>query len=696
MRRFLLALALVALLVQLAVGVRGGVGVVRADEGTFLAMLESLVHDFDLRFEEADADRLGRVEPEGRSHVILQRTDRGVFYSKPILFPLLAAGFYGLLGVPGVVVFNVLVLLAGAFLALHVLGHERHSRWALVGLLGASPVLVYVDWTMTECLQVALGLGGLALSLSGFRGRDLGLRGVVAGGVLLGLLVSLRISNGTVAVIPVLAALARREWRRAAIVGGAAGAAWLAVVVFAVALTGEPNPYRAQRTSFTAETGYPVGADAAEAEVRFVENRATHWTGLRPRADRSRVLYSALYFFVGRHSGVLVYFPALWILLYFAARRGDRVTLAILAGVGASAVFLVGWMPGNWFGGESFVGNRYVLPAWPALLFAPSRLPRSRVWIPAWVLVLVVAVSSAIGLHRAEGTTFPGQKHALGGVFRQLPYESTAQGIEGRRDRYWTGHFLRFVDPFVETDRWLFRLDADAPAPAEFLQAQWREPGELEVEVVGGAPGATLVVEDFRDEHRFELGGGPAPERFRFRPADPWRRHSFWWDPGTKYHVRSLRIRLEAAPGGSVDVRWLGDPAARDETFGVELVELEAPPRVDPGQPVPVRVVVQNASRRIWEPDDVTPVRLRWWWEGEDRDTSSGVPVPHKMAPGETGEWTLEVEPPVGHGRGVRKLHLDLVLERIAWFEDRRGERLADVPVRFGPAAATPPGNAAP
>ena len=54
-------------------------------------MTESLVHDGDLSFTEADRERLSGYPQASRRTVILQRTDRGVSFSKPVLYPLLAA-----------------------------------------------------------------------------------------------------------------------------------------------------------------------------------------------------------------------------------------------------------------------------------------------------------------------------------------------------------------------------------------------------------------------------------------------------------------------------------------------------------------------------------------------------------------------------------------------------------------------------
>jgi hypothetical protein len=75
--------------------------------------------------------------------------------------------------------------------------------------------------------------------------------------------------------------------------------------------------------------------------------------------------------------------------LFFAAqalRRRSPAGLAALAGFAALALFYLVWMPANFFGGETFLGNRYILAAYPCLLVGLSRLPSRRVLLAIWLL----------------------------------------------------------------------------------------------------------------------------------------------------------------------------------------------------------------------------------------------------------------------------------------------------------------------
>src|SRR5690349_13939211 len=67
------------------------------DEGTYTAMAASLARDFDLSFGAADR-AWAEGHPSGAVALILERTPHGLAYSKPVLYPLLAAPFVRLLG----------------------------------------------------------------------------------------------------------------------------------------------------------------------------------------------------------------------------------------------------------------------------------------------------------------------------------------------------------------------------------------------------------------------------------------------------------------------------------------------------------------------------------------------------------------------------------------------------------------------
>jgi len=185
-RRRLAALivAVLALLFWIA-GQRTPVEWVWADEGTYLAMAESVALDFDLRFDERDLARIEQ-QRDGRTHVILQRAPDGrIAYSKPLVFAFAAAPFYALAGARGLVLLNLLALSGALALALAHLralarrddAPELDAEWTLATWLLASALLPYLFWRMPDLLGSALCLAGLSLALAPGRGLERGMLG---------------------------------------------------------------------------------------------------------------------------------------------------------------------------------------------------------------------------------------------------------------------------------------------------------------------------------------------------------------------------------------------------------------------------------------------------------------------------------------------------------------------------------------
>ena len=560
-------LPLLVLVVFSVLGIlRGSFSSVFGDEGTYLAMAESVARDGDLMFDAADRERLGRADGAGRQTVILQQTAKGLSYSKPVIYPLLVAPFQRLLGDLGLVLFNALAMGAALALAWGVLRRQAAAEEAWLTLwtfFGAGVLPAYLVWKMPDLFQVALATAGLSLALAAVRGdppatpdlidRLLSSRWApVVGGGLLGLLAALRYPNLLVALAPIAALGISR--RRRAMLEVAAGilAAFVIAALCGWVLVGSINPYKETRASFNAETGYPVSADEPGVMEQFETRRATQSLTLRPHFQGDVSAYSTGYFLFGRHTGLLFYFPAALVLLLAALRRPDRVGLTLVAGAAAVALFYLVWMPRNYFGGATFVGNRYFLAAYPLLLFAAGRPLKRRALVATWILGVLVSVS-AIASVAATRERDPGsQSHAHAGLFRLLPYESTALRIEGWRDRYWSGDLQRFVDPFAQVKEEAFVLRA-GDRPAEILLASRRQGPMLRLEVRANTDEALLEVTDRRGRRTYPL---PREGIIAVETAPAWRHHRFWWEPDRTYASRTLRLAVSTPDGEPAIARF--------------------------------------------------------------------------------------------------------------------------------------------
>jgi hypothetical protein len=682
---------------------RRSLATVWGDESTYMAMAESLVRDGDLRFTEADAERLRRASPPSRGAVILQRSEEGVGYSKPVLYALLTAPAVLVAAGWGLVLTNLLCLaLAGwlGWLFLCRLGDRHRATLTMVTFLGASILLAQVGWKMSDLAQAALSLAGLVLALAclrrppdGAHGWLDGSRSAWFGGVLLGLVVSLRLPNALIAGAALAALLAAgRRWR-ALRVAAAAVIAFVGISLLGQMSIGSANPYKAVRSSFNSDTGYPVH-EQDPAHQRFDDHPTTQRMGIMPNWRPRVSAYAALYFWIGRHSGVLWYFPAIVALLATALRRPDRVSAVLLAGAGLATAFFLIWWPENYFGGAAFLGNRYFLAVYPLLLVALPRLPRWPSPAVSWILAVGVAGSVIASLATAEVPMQSSQSHTRAGLLALSPYESTARAIDGRRDRYWARDLLRFVHPVAGVGPESFVLTAGRP-PVEILLVTREADSSILLRYQTRTPGMELVIDDADGERRLALDRGRVGS-FTVPLAAAWRRHAFWWDREQEYSARTVRLAVAGASGQGRATFWYGgDPAELDKSFDykVERGGVQLPSRVDAGSLSELEIQVRNMSSVPWHSTGAYPVTLSYQMtlSGAGEPTTLEGPrvaLPEDLPSGDPVRWVLPVTWPATPGR--YRVVIDLLVEHYSWFGDRVGRSIAvdDVEVVAPEAAA--------
>ncbi len=711
-RRWLpwLALALAAGAHVALLAARQTATTVSGDEGTFLAMAESLAKDGDLEFGVEDRARVEAHPPGGRRAVILQRVGSKIAYSKPAVYPLLGALPFGIAGQAGLVALNVMALAAALWLAAVYLGRSEPDldrvRWVLVTFAGTSVILSYVVWTMSDSLQASLVVAGLVLCLASERGpRRSGSGGSqpaaihrfldsswapVAGVFFLACAAGMRYPNVLIGVLPVTVLAARRRFARAAITAAALGAALFLVVLANQRLEGAPIPHKALRATFNPAIGYPVGEGAEDALAHFEAGQATERMGLVPQLEPRVSAYAALYFLIGRHTGVLIYFPVAFLLLWAALRKPDAVGWILLLGAAGLIFFHLVWMPRNYFGGATFVGNRYFLTTYALLLLAPRSLPSRRAMAVAWSVAAVVFVSAIASASRNRGLEEPSQSHAYAGVFRLLPYESTAPALDGRRDRYWSDELVRFVDPHARVEEHGFRLRSDA-SPTELVVASGRTDRTLRFLVQADHPDATLVVRDWLRLEHFPLtpdGQGGSWAFVEAKASPPLRRHPYWWDLSTSLEAWVARLSLETADGteAGAEIRYFGPYRLARKFYAGEAVEMALPRRGKAGRRQRIPIRLRNAGWRHWASRDSVPIHLgyRLWPlpRDETRKPFRGPITPlERVEPGGVAELEMAVRWPRRVGR--YEMTVDLVIGGHRWFEEWTGIPLARSTVRL-------------
>ena len=690
-----LLLALLAVVAALLLAhARGSWSVVAGDESTYLAMTESLVVDGDLEFTPADRERLETAEDEARKTVILHRAGKQqIFYSKPVIYPMVAAPAYRLFGRPGMNGLNALVLVGALYLFWRTVRKSSdRGGWALtiVTFAASGAVLAQVAWLTSDALQLALALGGATLAL---RDREPGWGRVAApigAGFMLSLLISMRPPNA-ILVLAVLAAVAvSGRVRRTGLLAAGVAVGFILGYLLGFGHILGANPYRNERATFNAATGYPIGAgharaggDQAMAEnqrtvEQFVTGRATQRLGLVPDLRPRISAYAGLYFLAGRHTGLLLYFPAALLLFAAAIRGAGRARWALISGAAAASAFYLVWMPENYFGGAAFVGNRYFLPAYGLLLPALRRPPKTGLLIGVWALSGVLFYWAFDSIQQERGRPYSSQSHAYAGVFRLFPYESTALAIETREDRYYSDEFLRFTDRNARSGEHGFHLLAGAP-PAEILLATPRPSGISRFLVLADRPEATVIYRDWRGRQRFELTPHPDGARglVEVVAAPAWRRHRFWFTD-EPWRAHSIRLSLETAgePGGRADLRYLGPYRLAAKFFAYATRDLSLPAHGVAGRREPLGVRLLNRGLRPWESDSDIPIHLRHRIASEAGDTVAVgfTELADRVEPGQEARLEIDLEWPSEPGRYW--LYLDLTAGGVAPFQEWLGEML--------------------
>lgn len=423
----------------LLLGIAGGLYKVHfppgpvADEATYVMMAQSLWHDHDLRYEDRDLARAYNLWDHGPHGLILFTTDGGetMFYGKPFVYSLASLPFYGLFGVQGMLIFNMFLFLAMAGYGWWFLRRQEGlSGLYVAGFFFASAAFIYVFWIQPEVFNMACVFFSLAVWLQ-VRSVATWTRRHYLGMGLVGLLLAAAFVSKEPVAIFALPIGIDLLWSRRLKALPALGVATLAGVLGLTALVGLQlqqsdrwSPYRdVQRRSF--ENSYPLEM-AGDPWDLYKGTSFGSWNKL-PFETNPRVIgRDVLYFFVGRHTGLLPYFPfALFALALFLAGPRDRGRWLLLGAVTGYCLLLLLVRSHNYHGGAGFIGNRYFASIYPALFFLPATFKaRGALVAPFAAAALWIAPVLAVPVQQIA-PEFGLQVHARTAAFQALPLELT-------------------------------------------------------------------------------------------------------------------------------------------------------------------------------------------------------------------------------------------------------------------------------
>ncbi len=406
---------LALLLLALAWGLADRRGPLPAgDEATSVMMVQSLWHDHDLTYRQADLDRAQALWANGPAGLTLFTNDGGktLRYGRSLAYPLAALPFYAVFGVRGIALLNMVLFLTMAIAALWLLAEDAGAPLFVAGFFFASAALAYAFRLEQDVFLMACVFFPLLVwrrlerpNLVLFAGAGILLGAAMTASPLLGLL-----------GLPILIDLAaRRRWRGlAALIAGILLAAGLLALIQRRG-TGEWSAFGgAQRRTFDTEFPLESPRDLWQG-YRTEEASPGIATGLRllPR--------NLLYLFAGRFTGLLPYFPfALFALSLYLLGWKDRSRHLLAAALLLYAGLVLILHPYDFAGapgflGSQYLGSRYLALVYPAFLFLPRSLGARRSLVLPY---LAAGLWTAVALLQAP-------LHTTISTFQWLPLELT-------------------------------------------------------------------------------------------------------------------------------------------------------------------------------------------------------------------------------------------------------------------------------
>ncbi len=730
----------------------------RSDEPAYYLMALSLAHDGDLVCDLGDIQRLRREFPHTVIENLILMTDDGwrtVYFGKPYVISLLAAPLARFFGADGIVALNMALMMLTVWLGARYLARHNSEGAALLfsaGFFLLSNAFVYVFWLHTEVLCIAAVTVSLYLAwtdgvpaAAGGRWRRLlgavwnpSTRPLWSGAVLM-----VAAYNKPVLALlglPALWRFGRQHGRRAALawLGGAvAGAALLCAI--SMAFTGHPSPYLGVERAGVRVEHYdrmPVAPDPAvaagvERSREQSQQNSWWWIFRLPEIDH-RLPENLLYFFLGRHTGLFLYAPfsLVALILFLAGRDRTRERWALVAALAGVALFFLTLIPFNWHGGGGFVGNRYFVNAYPALLFLVTRIPGAAQLAGYGLAGLFVGPL----LFTPYGAPVPHptlQSHVRNRPFRFFPFEMTiTPQIPGYRGLAGAGTWFfgrRDVVHPVGDEIW---VGGGRPVEIWFRTYEPLRRPVFQIETVAAPNYVRLQVGDASQGVRFASSTPPdnatrvvlEPSVPRpFRPDGSQELvypYKFWitadtQDWRTVPYLPKPQLDLDfGGDPGSAEARPPGERTWREEmpdlhylvgaaisllgeeeelaadVYALEWVSGEPPRELRADRLIRQPATVRNSSAGIWRARGATRVALSYHWRHEEGSVAiwegARTLLPRDVLPGEAVEVLFEIATPREPGRYL--LELDAVRERLSWFSERNPASTVRLPVEVVPA----------
>lgn len=387
-----------------------------SDESGYYSIIQSLAYDYDIKYERKDLVRIKKVFPSGPVGFFLKKgADGQLYYAKSFAYPLVAAPFYRLFSVNGLLLLNGLMLFFAILMAYYLL-RQYHPQpgsigFALVFVL-ASVTPVYIWWMTADLFNFFVMFTGMFFFFYQFKHPRL----FYLSALFFSLSVFSKPFNAAAIAVIYLVLLKRKEWKKFLVLSAISIMVFGSFVLFLSLQTGQFSYTLFQggeRRSFIGE--YPYDTDEDPLEV-FERGSNMSFDGYWGRLHNSpRIMATNLfYYFFGRYTGMFIYFfPACFLLIVFFFQRKEPEDWIVLAAITTAILVFTVLAPDNYFGGSGSVGNRYFMNIYPLFFFLGFRHRAFKLtFIPA-AMALVFLSGAYIDSHyhssipRLLGASFP-------------------------------------------------------------------------------------------------------------------------------------------------------------------------------------------------------------------------------------------------------------------------------------------------
>lgn len=406
-----------------------------SDESVYYTMAYSFANDNDMTFQQNDLLRVYHEFGAGPQGIVLKinEKDQNIVFAKAFLYSMAAAPFVKLFGTNG------FFILHGVLLWLNLLcGYKFCSSIMKPGMAMlfsffyflANASLVYLFWMTPEYFNMSLicyatfffvAAEKFASKFPLFQSPwNYGISAIFFA------MATFSKPPNALLIAPLgIWLLFKRKYIPAAVAFGVYMFATAAFFGLNIYYTGEWNFQGGRRAVFY--DNFPYGRAGASPFAPFRPKRAID---ISPKSWFSRVnyipksmLYNWAYFFIGRYSGLAIYFfPMLFALLYFLFAQKNGISNAVyIAGWVGILTYMIG-LPWNYFGGSGTIGNRYLMNPFAILLFSVTQEPNRKILIPAIGISLLF---TAPFLASPILSSFDNSYHQKEGIYRKLPLERT-------------------------------------------------------------------------------------------------------------------------------------------------------------------------------------------------------------------------------------------------------------------------------